>query len=340
MSKPVEEERQVALKDEEKWDGVLQVSGHKGHSVEYDGVIYPSLSALAREKHVPYAAMCDRLRMGMDLKQALQSNQRNRTIEYAGKVYPSIKALAEEQQRVYSTLKARLERGMSVEEALLNTRFYGGRGYPVEYAGKLYPSLRSLSIEQRIPYQTLRNRLWRGMTVEEALSASGPSIEYGGKTYFSIKSLADELHVPYDRLRSGLKKGMTVEEALQNNRLCRHKGHPVEYAGKLYSSIRSLAKELPIPYHTLLYRLKKGMSVEEALENNRPRVWRGDPIEYAGKTYSNSKALGANNIGIPEPTTNREESIPANADDVFGAQDDGDINTEDEADEAAFIQTM
>lgn len=258
---------------------------------------------------------------------------------------------------------------MRVEEALLNTRFYGGRGHPVEYAGKLYRSIRSLAIERRIPYQTLRNRLWRGMAVEEALSASGPSIEYGGKTYLSIKSLADELHVPYCRLRNRLKKGMAVNEALQNNRLCSYKGHPVEYEGKLYPSIRSLAKELPIPYYTLLYRLKKGWSIEEALENNRPRGRRGDPIEYAGKTYPNSKALAEelqisydilryrlrkgmtieealdankadNNIDIPKLATGRAEPIPANAEDAFGAQDEGDINTEDEADEAAFIQTM
>ena len=369
MSKPVEEGRQAALTDEEKLDGALQVSDHKGHSVEYDGVIYPSLSALAREKHISYGAMYRRLRMGMDLEQALQSNQRNHTIEYDGKIYPSIKALAEEQQRVYSTLKARLERGMRVEEALLNSRVYGGRGHPVEYAGKLYRSIRSLAIERRIPYQTLRNRLWRGMAVEEALSASGPSIEYGGKTYLSIKSLADELHVPYCRLRNRLKKGMAVNEALQNNRLCSYKGHPVEYEGKLYPSIRSLAKELPIPYYTLLYRLKKGWSIEEALENNRPRGRRGDPIEYAGKTYPNSKALAEelqisydilryrlrkgmtieealdankadNNIDIPKLATGRAEPIPANAEDAFGAQDEGDINTEDEADEAAFIQTM
>ena len=126
---------------------------------------------------------------------------------------------------------------------------------------------------------------------------------------------------------------------------------------------------MPIPYYTLLYRLKKGWSIEEALENNRPRGRRGDPIEYAGKTYPNSKALAEelqisydilryrlrkgmtieealdvnkadNNIDIPKPTTGRTEPIPANAEDVFGTQDDGDINTEDEADEAAFIQTM
>lgn len=370
MSKPVEEGRQVALTDEEKLDGALQVSDHKGHSVEYDGVIYPSLSALAREKHISYGTMYHRLRMGMDLEQALQSNQRDRTIEYAGKIYPSLKALADEQQKVYSTLKTRLERGMSVEEALqINNRLPSRKRRSVEYAGKMYPSIRSLAIERRIPYQTLRTRLCRGMTVEEALSASGPSIEYGGKTYLSVKSLADELHVPYCRLRHRLKKGMAVDEALQNNRLCSYKGHPVEYEGKLYPSIRSLAKELPIPYFTLLYRLKKGWSIEEALENNRPRGRRGDPIEYAGKTYPNSKvlaeelqisydmlryrlrkgmtieeALDANkadhNIDIPKLATGRAEPIPANAEDAFGAQDEGDINTEDEADEAAFIQTM
>lgn len=416
MSKPVEEGRQVALTDEE-----IQVSDHKGHSIEYDGVIYPSLSALAREKHISYGTMYRRLRMGMDLEQALQSNQRNHTIEYDGKIYPSIKALADEQQKVYSTLKARLERGMSVEKALqINNRLpsrkrrsveYAGkmypsirslaierrmpyqtlrarlekgmsveeaiqddvpriyRGAPIEYAGKIYPSIKALAEEQQIPYNKLRVRLCRGMTVEEALSASGPSIEYGGKTYLSIKSLADELHVPYCRLRHRLKKGMAVDEALQNNRLYSYKGHPVEYKGKLYPSICSLAKELPIPYYTLLYRLKKGWSIEEALENNRPRGRRGDPIEYAGKTYPNSKALAEelqisydilryrlrkgmtieealdankaeNNIDIPKPTTGRAEPIPANAEDAFGAQDEGDINTEDEADEAAFIQTM
>lgn len=284
MSKPVEEGRQAALTDEEKLDGALQVSDHKGHSVEYDGVIYPSLSALAREKHISYGAMYRRLRMGMDLEQALQSNQRNHTIEYDGKIYPSIKALAEEQQRVYSTLKARLERGMRVEEALLiNNRLPSRKRRSVEYAGKMYPSIRSLAIERRIPYQTLRTRLCRGMTVEEALSASGPSIEYGGKTYLSVKSLADELHVPYCRLRHRLKKGMAVDEALQNNR-----------------------------------RLRKGMTIEEALDANK----------------------ADHNIDISKPTTGRAEPIPANAEDAFGAQDEGDINTEDEADEAAFIQTM
>lgn len=222
MSKPVEEGRQVALTDEEKLDGALQVSDHKGHSVEYDGVIYPSLSALAREKHISYGAMYRRLRMGMDLEQALQSNQRNHTIEYDGKIYPSIKALAEEQQRVYSTLKARLERGMRVEEALLNTRFYGGRGHPIEYAGKTYPN---------------------------------------------SKALAEELQISYDILR---------------------------------------------------YRLRKGMTIEEALDANK----------------------ADHNIDILKLATGRAEPIPANEEDAFGAQDEGDINTEDEADEAAFIQTM
>ena len=79
-----------------------------------------------------------------------------------------------------------------------------------------------------------------------------------------------------------------------------------------------MAEELQISYDILRYRLRKGMTIEEALDANK----------------------ADNNIDIPKLATGRAEPIPANAEDAFGAQDEGDINTEDEADEAAFIQTM
>lgn len=70
---------------------------------------------------------------------------------------------------------------------------------------------------------------------------------------------------------------------------------PIRYEGNIFRSMRELAKHYGIPYGTFSYRIKTGMSIEEALNPNRKRN-KGKKITVNGKEYDSVKqAIEDNN---------------------------------------------
>lgn len=304
-----------------------------------------------------------RLRKGFTVEEALQDirhRAQKNAFKYEGKTYLSIAALAREKQMRPSRIYTRLAKGMSLEEALRGENLRGRRGHPVEYGGKVYPTIRALADEQHVPYSMLARRIKEGMSPETALQPR--SIEYEGKSYPSIAALAREHHMLSTTLYNRLKEGMTLEEAMKRDK--HRQPIPIECGGKIYPSIDALARERHIPGNTLRHRLKMGLSADAAL--NYVREYTGKNVEYGGKTYPSIKALadelpfsyGRLRSGLKRGMSVEEilntgkdvrhaeplepgSQIPANAAELFMQQEEDDaMNMEDEADEAAYIQTM
>ena len=338
--------------------------GRRGHPVEYEGKSYPSIAALAREHHILYTTLYNRLKEGMTLEEALRrgnlQDRRGHPVEYGGKVYPTIRALADEQHVPYSMLARRIKEGMSPEAAL--------QSRSIEYEGKVYPSIAALAREHHMLSTTLYNRLREGMTLEEAMKRDKHRqpipIECGGKIYPSIDALARERHIPGNTLRHRLKMGLSADAAL--NYVRDYTGKKVEYGGKTYSSMKALANEQGVRAVALYRRTANGMSIEEALQDIRHHISKGHATEYGGKTYPSIKALAdelrfsygrlwsglKKGMSVEEILNTGKDvrhaeslepgsRIPANAAELFMQQEEDDaMNMEDETDEAAYIQTM
>lgn len=69
---------------------------------------------------------------------------------------------------------------------------------------------------------------------------------------------------------------------------------PIRYDDKIFRSMRELAAHYGIPYGTFTYRIKTGMSIEEALNSGRKRK-KGKNIIIDGKEYDSVKQAIENN---------------------------------------------
>jgi hypothetical protein len=95
---------------------------------------------------------------------------------------------------------------------------------PFEIDGQVFETVADLSRYSGIHYATLRYRLLKDMSVEEAIKHShqqrqrekttSKTYEFNGKTYKSIKSHSDETGVPYATLRWRLQEDWDVETAV------------------------------------------------------------------------------------------------------------------------------
>lgn len=241
----------------------------KGKPVEFNGEIYPSLSALAREFDVPRHTLQNAINKGESLQELLKptpveetpvkakktanpvakKNARNKPIEFQGETYPSLSALAREFKVPRHTLQNAINRGESLESVLApepaqkktvkktqaksNKSLIDSqdkrRNNPVEFQGEKYASERALSAAFGIPHATFYQRVKRGWTIEEAL---------------------------------GIDKKSRAETSKRNNA---PRAKPLSVGKKEYPSIKAAAEAHKIPAYRVTQRLKHGWTPEEAL---------------------------------------------------------------------------
>ena len=92
-------------------------------------------------------------------------------------------------------------------------------------------------------------------------------LEHEGVTYPSIKNFCIKNGLSYDRILRYIAKGCSVTEAIEKVNI--DNVHPnykkVEYEGKQYTSVRSLALHFDVPYGRLFRFIKRTNSVAEAM---------------------------------------------------------------------------
>ena len=178
---------------------------------------------------------------------------------------------------------------------------------PFEIDGKVFETIADLSRYSRIHYATLRYRLLKGQSVEEALKQSNQqkqrekttskTYEFNGKTYRSIKSLSDEAGVLYATLRWRLKEGWTVERAARTP-VAEMARESWEVLGVIYPSLSAAAKAHDKDPDSVRNRVYGGLNIHDALflPNQRNK-----PIRVHGEDYP-SRAAVAREFGISKYT--------------------------------------
>ena len=118
----------------------------------------------------------------------------------------------------------------------------------------------------------------------------GKKVNYRGKEYASIKDVCNEYNVSYAMVSQRLKNGYTIEKAIETPLKKLRNGITVIYKGQEYPSIRNLAKCKGIPYHVVQMRVKKGMSIEKAIDTPVGELM-GNEIKFRDKIYPSFSKL-------------------------------------------------
>lgn len=142
--------------------------------------------------------------------------------------------------------------------------------------GKTYESLLDAAAHYKIHPSTLARRLRYGWTNEQAVGleekpqriGSAKKVVYKGVTYSNVKHLAEAFGKNAEMLRRKLRDGQTLEEALTERLEKRISANAkaIEFNGKSYPSIQSLVDEYRVKASVFNRRLKRGWTIEQALE--------------------------------------------------------------------------
>lgn len=143
------------------------------------------------------------------------------------------------------------------------------------YNKKTYASINELCREYKICPSTLKQRLGKGQTLEQALSRPIKKvlritpIMIGNDKYDSTVKLCKAYGVSYKTFRKRIAQGMTVEEALHCKSRLGRKPKSVEIDGETYTSISEMCKAYGISYSTYRDRTARGVPITEAVHINQ-----------------------------------------------------------------------
>lgn len=232
-------------------------------------------------------------------------------VQYCGIEYKSFKALFESRAVdgiTYAVFISRLNNGWELERALTeqlskNTQ----RTYLVD--GRQYPTLKALSEAAGISYQAAVKRMHRGWTDEEILNGRrnanadeslpkgkktrGTPVRVKGVTYENLRHAYDSIQpsVSFNTVRARLRYRWSVEEALEasgkiDGRKANHRVKELTINGKKFSA-KAAADKFGIPYSTVLDRISRGATAEQAI--GLAPISPGDLISRA-EAYRNRRA--------------------------------------------------
>lgn len=252
--------------------------GIKKHKMfEHNGVTYTSVNDFAKKNGVTYTKAKHILGLGVK-KQA-----RAVKVTCFGKDYATLTSLALEYGISIDNLRYRLRTGMTPEDAV--TKPVSTRKEIVLF-GKTYSGLSDIAKDYKTTPATLQRRLQKGHKLENILcdktksylplkrpkrekEIKKPLIRIEGVDYHSVQKVADVLGISVYLLRHRIRKGYTIEQAIEpdfNKKYGAMLKHNVWVNGKLYSSKREVAKAFGLNKTTLTNRLKKGFSIEQAVD--------------------------------------------------------------------------
>lgn len=267
--------------------------------VLYKGEYFSDYKAFCKYIGLSHITLGDRIRRGgKTLEEAVEVKGKfSRRIEYKGKVYSSLAELARTFGINQTSLNIRLKKGMSVEEALNRPlpqkNKYLCEGKYVELI-KVKMYCKEHGANEFTVMQHYLNRKEENPDIRDIVKAllekkENQTVTYHGKKYPNFSKAISDLEIKESppTIKNRMEKhGMSFEEVIDADPRMFKGGRIFNYKGKVYYSFQELSEGVGVPEGTLRKRLKKGMSVEEAVEAPRNQIVKNrEVISYKGKTY-------------------------------------------------------
>lgn len=281
-----------------------KVSKNLRSCIEYNSIMYDSLSALARSLDISIVKLKYRIKKGMSLEEAIV-DIKNSGFDFDGKHYNTISDLARVVGLPANWLQTKVREGLTIEDVITMGKNHNIRSsvhYKLTYDDVDYDSLQQLAEALNVCRDTIRYRLNKGMSAEEAIADIKKSwVVYNGVEYRGLTALAKSEGVSIYSLSHGLEAGLSLEDAVKIAKEFRLRCKEVTYNGVVYPSLRTLCSRLDIDYRILISRMHSGWGLEQAIET--PVKDSDTSVEYNGVVYSGMTAL-AEAVGMSVATLN------------------------------------
>ena len=139
-------------------------------------------------------------------------------------------------------------------------------------------SINQISLKHGISPSTVKARMKKGLTLEEAVSLEVKNkecIDHLGNKYKNITDMCNHYNITTDTYYYRIKAGWSIENALLAKKSEKALGITCQdHLGTVYSSKSEMCKKYGINRCTFNQRIKNGWSLEDALtkvtEKNKP----------------------------------------------------------------------
>ncbi|MBS3799094.1 GIY-YIG nuclease family protein [Pseudoalteromonas sp. BDTF-M6] len=249
-------------------------------SIVIGGMSFDNFALACSHFDVNYETATSRLSRGWTYDQALNISRppRETSVTLGEVTYPSISAASKAYDLPEKVVRWRISNGWSMEQAfeLQVPPKTISFGTIITIEGIEYPSISEATRSYGLNYETIKQRLQRGWTPEQAfelefppeckLSNANPT-EVDGIVYPSFSEAARLCGLSPSTVRKRLKDGWTKNEAFgleaKNNYL-----GPIafEFEGRSFSSLRQAAEYYGIDNSVAQQRKNNGWTVEQILK--------------------------------------------------------------------------
>jgi group I intron endonuclease len=182
------------------------------------------------------------------------------------------------------------------------------KGKAVRYKGKTYLSLSNLASAFGLDSELVRRRLEAGYDLETAVEHKEHLLRkpcvVDGIMYSSEKAAAEQYGVSHTKVHARRKRGWTLRQALGLDSRKKAKTAPkrIVVEGAAYESRRAAVDHYGLDYQTVIARLKKGWSVEEAFgitdRREKTDYHNAHEVTVRGVTY-HSMSAAARALNVP-----------------------------------------
>lgn len=295
-------------------------------SVNYKGIEYPSLTALAHAFNIPESTVKDRWRRGIrtpeELIKSYQKSKQQLNITYQGTIYHTYNSLARACGINASTLRDRHNHGLRGSALFIKPKVTKKRKpkqeISIKYQGKKYTTFSSLARKTGISKNTIRDRWNRGIhdpnllvktqvvsskkkNKRSNLNKTGHTIIFREKTYNSLSEFARTNRRSPRLVQRRWNRGIRDPEKLiappdpkYQHKSVYVKPYEIVVRGEKYTSIASLARKYDLKPAVISKRIRDGKTGEDLIKPVRT-FRKTSSIDYKGKHYQNLAEFARDN---------------------------------------------
>lgn len=263
------------------WD-LKKALTHK-NEIEFNGKKYSSLSKLCREYGISHETQNKIAKGVVTLEKAVSDAIKladSRT-DHLGRKFNSVQQMCEFWGIDRDCYISRIRYGWNKEKALTT----GVNKRVSDYYGNNFRSFDNLCYCYRLDKKYVEDKMLEGLSLNDIISTYGniniaelKYVDHIGNRFYTIEDMCKYWRIGIDLYKHGIQHGRNfhsiLNEAIRIENIKAKENDGVKKIwrapdGKEYTSFRSMCREYNVCPETARQRLKKGLSLSEALANRK-----------------------------------------------------------------------
>ena len=258
-------------------------------TIDHLGKEYKSIEEMCKAYAINPSTYKYRIYSGMNIKEALTTPiGKNTCVDHLGNIFKSERKMCQFYNINISTYRTRIKNGYSIKEALTlkPRRSFDKGNICYDHLGNEYRSYEAMARAYKIPPSVLRDRIKRGLSIDEILHKK-VVCDHFGNIYKSERDMCRNYNIPISSYKKRISDGLSIKDALTKpptNAKELFGKECTDHLGNVYKSQREMCKAYNLDYSTFRHRINTGMSLQKALSHNKV-------IDHTGKIFKSELGM-------------------------------------------------